>query len=358
MPQAAGTTATAPPVAAGAAAAVSGHSTPLGPGQPLRGEYRDASLLLDPPPDARRNRGGVTEPFPEKLHRMLSDVERDGITDVVSFFSHGRAFAIHKPRRFVREIMPHYFRQTRLTSFQRQLNLYGFQRISQGPDNGGYYHELFLRGRPGLCVNMKRTKVKGTTKTKRDPDTEPNFYAMPMPVSAGMLPFPPNYQATSAPVVPTPSATQPVPGAPPGTAPQQAYYPQNAILPNTPQLFSYPQMQQMPFSAAQQPTAAQAAYQSYYPNPYMMQQPFWNTGVSPMMAAQTPGAAPSPMAAAQAPQAPPLLPAGAAAGPYMAAQAPVNSATPMVQAQEGKNGGSEGAINVKVEPKEGSETQV
>lgn len=134
--------------------------------------YTDAATMNDPAPDTRRNRGGVTEPFPEKLHRMLDSVEREGISDVVSFFSHGRAFAIHKPRRFVSEIMPRFFRQTRLTSFQRQLNLYGFRRISQGPDNGGYYHELFLKGRSGLCVNMKRTKVKGASKLKRDPDTE------------------------------------------------------------------------------------------------------------------------------------------------------------------------------------------
>ena len=116
-----------------------------GPANPA--VYTDASAMMDPPPDTRRNRGGVTEPFPEKLHRMLDTCEREGLSDVVSFFSHGRAFNIHKPRRFQTEIMPRFFRQTRLTSFQRQLNLYGFQRISQGPDHGGYYHELFLKGR-------------------------------------------------------------------------------------------------------------------------------------------------------------------------------------------------------------------
>ena len=86
-------------------------------------KYTDVSVLNDPVPDMRRNRGGVMEIFPEKLHRMLEETERDGHSDVVSFFGHGRAFAIHKPRRFASEIMSQYFKQTRLTSFQRQLNV-------------------------------------------------------------------------------------------------------------------------------------------------------------------------------------------------------------------------------------------
>jgi hypothetical protein len=141
--------------------------------QPKNDSYADVSGMVDPLPDPRRNRGGVSEPFPEKLHRMLDTVEREGLSEVVGFFSHGRAFAIHKQKRFINDIMPRFFRQSKLTSFQRQLNLYGFRRLSQGPDNGGYYHELFLKGRPGLCVNMKRVKVKGDLKIRRDPDSEP-----------------------------------------------------------------------------------------------------------------------------------------------------------------------------------------
>jgi len=72
-----------------------------------------------------------------------------------------------------------FFHQSKLTSFQRQLNLYGFVRLTAGHDRGAYYHELFLRGRPYLCRRMVRTRIKGNgMKAASSPNTEPNFYTM------------------------------------------------------------------------------------------------------------------------------------------------------------------------------------
>ena len=100
---------------------------------------------------------------------MLSDLERqEGGTDIASFLPHGRAFAIHKPRDFVKHVMPKYFRMSRFSSFQRQLNLYDFQRITEGPDKGSYYHELFVKGRPILSTMMKRNKIKGIKNKKME----------------------------------------------------------------------------------------------------------------------------------------------------------------------------------------------
>ena len=109
---------------------------------------------------SRRMRGGVIEPFPEKLHRMLLEVEAAGRADVISFVANGRAFAIHKADSFFKDIVPLYFRQSRLSSFKRQLNLYGFELINTGPARGGYYHEMFVKERPELCRRMRRVAVK------------------------------------------------------------------------------------------------------------------------------------------------------------------------------------------------------
>lgn len=123
-------------------------------------------------PTEPRKRKGRTGTFPQKLHQILLELERqEGGSDIASFLPHGRAFAIHKPREFVKEIMPKHFRMSRFSSFQRQLNLYDFQRVTEGPDKGAYYHELFIQGRPILSTMMKRNKIKGVKITDDEPET-------------------------------------------------------------------------------------------------------------------------------------------------------------------------------------------
>ena len=123
-------------------------------------------------------RGGVTTPFPLKLHEMLENAQADGHEHIVSWQPHGRCVVVHKPKEFV-ELLPHYFKLSKIASFQRQLNLYGFQRLTRGRDRGGYYHELFLKGRTFLAHNIHRIKVKGTgVRARSNPEQEPNFWEM------------------------------------------------------------------------------------------------------------------------------------------------------------------------------------
>ena len=62
---------------------------------------------------------------------------------------------------------------TKLTSFQRQLNLYGFRRITKGDDHGAYFHPNFQRGRKDLVANIRRLPVKATNSASTEtPSTD------------------------------------------------------------------------------------------------------------------------------------------------------------------------------------------
>eukprot|EP00978_Attheya_sp_CCMP212_P000432 scaffold877_cov57-Attheya_sp.AAC.7 len=153
----------------------------LTPRHMIQHNYHDfANAVPTEAVEQPKARGGVTTPFPIRLHMMLDKIEEDGFAHVVSWQPHGRCFIVHKQKQFLEHVMPTYFNQSKFASFQRQLNLYGFSRLTFGEDRGGYYHELFLRGKSFLCHQIQRKKVKGTgVRPASNPKSEPNFYKMP-----------------------------------------------------------------------------------------------------------------------------------------------------------------------------------
>ncbi|KAL9186114.1 hypothetical protein ACHAXT_005352 [Thalassiosira profunda] len=145
-------------------------------------DYHDLSLAPDAAdPKAKGDAPGGAESFPAKLHRILEEADARGESHIISWQPHGRAFRIHDPRAFTDHIMARYFPKMRkITSLQRQFNLYGFERLTkEGPDRGAYYHEAFLRYRPALGDRrMVRRRVKGTGyKASGNPDAEPDLYS-------------------------------------------------------------------------------------------------------------------------------------------------------------------------------------
>jgi len=115
-------------------------------------------------PDNDMNNMFTNFAFPFKLHSILENARKAEQDTVISWLPSGKAFKIHKPKEFADVIMPQYFNQTKYRSFQRQLYIYGFDRVKDksSDDYGAYFHELFIRGESDLCLDMQRKKIKGT----------------------------------------------------------------------------------------------------------------------------------------------------------------------------------------------------
>lgn len=99
--------------------------------------------------------------FPWKLHDMLEDAEKNGFKEIVSWELDGMAFKVHDYGEFFDKVMPWYFDQSKYESFRRQLNLYGFSRISQGQEYGDIHlHKSFVKGKKSLCQFITRRNAK------------------------------------------------------------------------------------------------------------------------------------------------------------------------------------------------------
>jgi len=114
-----------------------------------------------------------TSAFIQKLFFML---ENGADNDVVSWSHSGDSFTVHSIQLFTKRVLPKYFNSS-FTSFKRQLNYYGFQKLNHQPvsllsspedkavlekksrQTVAYRHDglLFLKGRPDLLEQIKRT---------------------------------------------------------------------------------------------------------------------------------------------------------------------------------------------------------
>lgn len=80
-------------------------------------------------PRNRKKRKYEHESFPEKLHRLIVEAAVSGKAHIVRYTSNGKRFEILQTKSFENEILPHYFRHNRISSFKRLLRMYGFKRV-------------------------------------------------------------------------------------------------------------------------------------------------------------------------------------------------------------------------------------
>lgn len=100
--------------------------------------YRDFSDGADTTPASASTKD---HSFPMKLHKILSDPEN---AEFITWLPHGRSWRVLKPKALEDTVIPKYFRHAKYASFMRQVNGWGFKRMTQGPDNNSYYHEVSI----------------------------------------------------------------------------------------------------------------------------------------------------------------------------------------------------------------------
>lgn len=95
-----------------------------------------------------------------KLWKMINDPQCD---DLISWSENGQSFIIIDPPRFSQELSK-YFKHNNLSSFIRQLNMYGFRKVATiensglhpGTEDLHFYHSDFLRDQPEKLEAIKR----------------------------------------------------------------------------------------------------------------------------------------------------------------------------------------------------------
>ncbi|KAJ7310472.1 hypothetical protein JRQ81_007393 [Phrynocephalus forsythii] len=104
-------------------------------------------------------------PPPGFLAKLWALVEDPGSDQVIRWSPNGQNFCILDEQRFAKEVLPKYFKHNNLSSFIRQLNIYGFRKM-MALENGmmisernpaiEFQHPFFKRGRANLLGNIKR----------------------------------------------------------------------------------------------------------------------------------------------------------------------------------------------------------
>ena len=86
-------------------------------------------------------------PFPWRLHQILDEMHKAGDRSIICWQPDGRHFQVINPTLLMQKVVPKFFKQKTFKSFQRQLHIYGFQRVGeslyQGERGGLIWFILF-----------------------------------------------------------------------------------------------------------------------------------------------------------------------------------------------------------------------
>lgn len=95
--------------------------------------------------------------FITKLYDLVSQPDIDG---VVCWGRNGDTFVVLDLSMFAQYVLPTYYKHDNFRSFERQLNIYGFQRCTEQPTAKAleFFHPRFRQGERALLSEIKRSQ--------------------------------------------------------------------------------------------------------------------------------------------------------------------------------------------------------
>ncbi|KAL4575648.1 hypothetical protein LXL04_022499 [Taraxacum kok-saghyz] len=110
--------------------------------------------------------GGLSiAPFLSKCYEMVDDPSTDAL---ISWSPTNDSFIVWNEADFTSELLPKYFKHSNYSSFQRQLNIYGFRKTDT--DRWEFANDGFIKGQMQLLNSISRKKVTHITTQSKTPD--------------------------------------------------------------------------------------------------------------------------------------------------------------------------------------------
>ncbi|CAM9587807.1 unnamed protein product [Ectocarpus sp. 13 AM-2016] len=107
-----------------------------------------------PPAKKKGGKRGAPQTFASKLFNVLQAAEgKKG--SPVSWCLEGNSFTVHNDKDFETQVLTANYRHGKFSSFQRQLNMYGFRKVADCSDRT-YSHPFFRRDQSDLLAQVRR----------------------------------------------------------------------------------------------------------------------------------------------------------------------------------------------------------
>mmetsp|Transcript_15095 Transcript_15095/g.17419 ORF Transcript_15095/g.17419 Transcript_15095/m.17419 type:complete len:309 (-) Transcript_15095:119-1045(-) len=104
----------------------------------------------------------------EFIVKLLTILENPQYAGIFSWSTCGKCILLKDQTKIANEILPKHFNHSKIPTLIRQLNYYGFRKVSSNSGQHVYSNPNFQKDRPDLLSNIKREKKKSASEADQN----------------------------------------------------------------------------------------------------------------------------------------------------------------------------------------------